>query len=138
MNKRPIHLSDSEAQREAGRVLMECPLDGSYTVEFKRLPNTRTARQNRALHKYLDLLAAGLSEGGYTVQVVLAKAVDREWDMEAAKSLLWKPIQKAMLGKESTADADTTDYTKVYETLNRFMGEKFGMESIPWPTKDHQ
>ena len=135
MNKQTFHLKNSDRYRALLHTVKHCELDGSYRVTVERIPQTRTAKQNRALHTYLALLAEKLSEGGYTVQQVLAQGVDREWDMEAAKSLLWKPIQKVVIGKDSTADANTTEYTKVYEILNRFMAEKFGV-SIPWPVKD--
>ncbi len=107
--------------------------NGEYEVTIKKLPKTRTALQNRALHKYCSLLAETLNDGGYTVQIILAQAFGREWNTEAVKSLLWKPIQKLIIDKESTADADRVEYTKVYEQVNRHLGEIFGVTSVPWP-----
>lgn len=117
------------------REVIDLPVDGSYEVIIKRLPKTRTSLQNRALHKYLSLLAEALNEAGYSVQSVLSHAVDREWDLNTAKGQLWRPLQELICEKESTADADTKDYSKVYEVLNRFMGEKFGVH-VPWPEKE--
>jgi hypothetical protein len=125
---------DSQAKKDAllAKVLA-MPIDGSYEGGITKLAQTRTAKQNRALHKYCSLLAETLNDGGYTVQVILAKAFGREWNMEAVKSLLWKPLQKLIIDKESTADADRVEYTKVYEQVNRHLGEIFGVPSVPWP-----
>ena len=58
-----------------------------------------------------------------------------DWTMELVKENFWKPVQVSQIGKESTADADTHEYTVVYENLNSFTGTNFGV-SLPWPNKD--
>ena len=55
-----------------------------------------------------------------------------DWTMELVKENFWKPVQVSQVDKQSTADADTHEYTVVYENLNRFTGENFGV-SLPWP-----
>jgi len=62
----------------------------------------RTLTQNRALHKYCELLAEALNDAGYEMKAVLAvKVVDVPWSKELVKEALWKPIQAAMDKGES-------------------------------------
>ena len=98
-------------------------------------PKTRTLTQNAALHKFLTMLADTLNDGGLTMKKVLKEEVDILWTQESAKEYLWRPIQKIMAGAESTADAKTTDYNKVYRTLCQHLAEKFGVECPAWPTR---
>lgn len=138
MSNHTIHIDSHQAKEEVYKSLLAMDCNGEFEITIKRLPKTRTSKQNRALHKYCSLLAGELNQGGYTVQKVLGEAVERDWDMEAVKSLLWKPIQDAVIGKESTADADRTEYSKVYDYVNRHLGEIFGVPSVPWPAKKEQ
>lgn len=94
----------------------------------------RTENQNRALHLYFTWLAESLNDAGYTVQLVLAKKIDLDWDKDKIKELLWRPAQKAILQKGSTTQLrKTQDIDAVYEHLNRHLGEKFGIH-VPFPT----
>jgi hypothetical protein len=131
-----IHLSGEWALDYCVDVVMGCPLDGSYEVTIRKLPQTRTAKQNRALHAYCRLLSENLVESGHSIQEILAAAYDRQWTPTAVKELLWRPIQVIMIDKESTTDANRGDYGIVHEQLQHHLGEKFGVPYIPWPTQD--
>lgn len=135
MSKQQFHVNSSDRKQAMLEAAISVPTDGSIRVTVERLPKTRTARQNRALHKWFELMADELNGAGYDVQTILGQAVGRSWDKEAVKSLLWKPIQEAVTGKESTADADRTEYTSVYEELTRHLADRFGV-SVPWPEEE--
>jgi hypothetical protein len=122
---------------EGMQQVMADGLNGEYEFALKKIPQTRTAQQRKALQLYCTIIAKQLNDSGNSVQITLAQAVDREWDMDAVKSLLWKPIQKIVINKESTADADRNEYTKVYDVLNRFLGEKFGV-GCAFPSKSNE
>lgn len=129
-----VHVNSEQVKMSLIRQLTEITPNGAYEVTIKKLPQTRTSQQNRALHKWCSMLADELNAGGYSVPIVLAKAVDTEWDGAAVKSLMWKKVQKQVIGKDSTADANIDEYTPVYEVLNRFLADKFGV-SVPWPNR---
>lgn len=96
----------------------------------------RSAQQNRALHLFYRLLAEELNAGGYTVQLILKEKMDLDWTPEAAKELLWRPAQRAILGKESTKDLEKVeDIDLVYSHLNRHLGEKFGIH-VAFPSHE--
>lgn len=96
-------------------------------------PPVRTLRQNRALHLWLRKVAKELNEGGYTVKLVMAQKMDIDWTGELAKELLWRPAQKVILGKESTAKlSKSQEIDMIFDHLNRHLGEKFGVH-VGWP-----
>jgi hypothetical protein len=94
----------------------------------------RTVQQNRALHLYCQLLSDALNDAGLDMKATLKPEIDIPWTPENVKNNLWRPIQKAMTGKESTTEIDTVDPSLVYEVLNKNIAEKFGIH-IAWPSK---
>jgi len=96
----------------------------------------RTKHQNRALHLYFTLLAEALNNAGLDQRKVLKPSVAIPWDAKSVKDQLWRQIQQAQVHKRSTTELDTKETTLIYETLNRHLGEKFGV-SILWPSEDH-
>jgi len=87
----------------------------------------RTLQQNRALHKLFELLAEELTTAGLDMRRTLKPEIDIPWTGETVKEYLWRPVMKAQLLKESTTQLTTKDIDKVFETLNRHLGEKFGL-----------
>lgn len=96
----------------------------------------RTSQQNKSLHKFCELLAEALNEAGYEMKAVLAvKQVDIPWNKDRVKDVLWKPLQEAMTGKESTTELNTVDPSEIYEVLNRHISQNFGVH-VPWPSEE--
>lgn len=97
----------------------------------------RTNQQSKAMHVYCGLLAEAMNDAGYDIRKVLEMRPTLEipWSKDLVKENLWRPIQKAMLNKESTKDPDRSEYTKVYETLNNFTATHFGI-GLPFPSKE--
>ena len=92
----------------------------------------RTEQQNKALHVLFTLLANTLNDAGLDMRKVLKPTVDIPWTTQTVKDQLWRPVQQAMLGKESTTELSTTDIDKVFDVINRHLGEKFGIhEDFP-------
>lgn len=100
--------------------------------EPKKYPQ-RTLTQNAALHLYFTLIATTLNDLGLDMRKVLKPGVDIPWSSTTVKNYLWRPIQKAQLGKTSTTELSTVDIDKVFDTLNRHLGEKFGVHE-DWPS----
>ena len=92
----------------------------------------RTIQQNRALHKYFGLLANSFNDAGLDMKKVLKPEIDIPWSGASVKEYIWKPIMKAQLQKSSTTELTTKEIDKVFDTINRFLSEKFGItESFP-------
>jgi hypothetical protein len=119
------------------RVIEKLYDDHKYCEFSVKTGRQRTSQQNKALHKYLGLLAEQLNNAGLDMRKVLRPSIDIPWTTKLAKEFLWRPIQKAVIDKESTTQADRNEYTKVYEVLNRHTAQSFGI-SLPWPTKEQE
>lgn len=102
----------------------------AYVVDIKNF-DMRTLKQNAAMHKYFTLVAEALNDKQLTVKTIIK--ADIEWNPISVKSLLWKPIQEAVLHKKSTTELKRKEIDDVYDTINRALGEKFGIH-VPFPT----
>lgn len=94
----------------------------------------RTVAQNKALHVFFSLLAKELNGAGLDMRTVLKPGVEIPWSPILVKDHLWKPLQKAVLKKESTTQLNKQmEIDKVHEVLMRHLGEKFGLEYVEFP-----
>lgn len=102
------------------------------TIDDTISPKQRTTQQNRALHKYFELLAETLNDAGLDMRAVLKPEVEIPWSKMTIKEFLWKPVLKVYLGKRSTADMTTKELDEVYDIVNRHLA-KHGVH-IPFPS----
>lgn len=93
----------------------------------------RTIKQNAALHVFFSKLSDMLNDAGYDVMKTLRHDIAIPWQPVLIKELMWRQIQKAMYDKQSTADLSSGELQLVYDTLNRHLGERFGIH-CPWPS----
>ena len=93
----------------------------------------RTLQQNKALHKYCEMLADALNDSGLDMRKTLKPGIDIPWDKDRIKEFLWKPIQEAMTGKASTTELNTVEPSEIYAVLDRHLSSKFGLH-VEWPT----
>lgn len=106
-----------------------------FLHRLKTSDDQRTPSQNNALHLGLTMLAQALNDAGLPMQKVLKPSVEIEWDMESVKKYLFKPILQARYGKDSTTKLKKIgELEVVWETMFRFLGEKFGLEYIEFPS----
>lgn len=93
----------------------------------------RTLQQNKAIHVLFNLIAKELNDSGNDMRRTLKETVDIPWTGANVKEFLWRPVQKAQLVKSSTTELTTKEIDEVFETLNRFLGERTGVH-IPFPS----
>jgi hypothetical protein len=109
--------------------------DGFVSVTISK--GSRTSKQNSAIHKYLGMLVSQLNASGLDMKKVIKEEVEIPWSVDSAKEYLWRPVQKAVVNKDSTTDLDTTEVNKVYEVLSRHLSTKFNI-TTPFPTWRHE
>ena len=98
----------------------------------------RTDLQNRSLHLFFRLLARSLNDAGYDQRKVLKESIEIPWDEKAIKERLWRPIQISMTEKRSTTElAKHVEIEEIHSVLLRHLGEKFGIEYIPFPSNEN-
>lgn len=95
---------------------------------------TRTLTQNKSLHKYCALLAEALNEAGLDMQTVLAEGTSIPWSESKVKEDIWRTVQVAALGKESTTKLETHEVSQVYDIVNRHISQTFGV-FVPFPNR---
>ena len=103
-------------------------------IMVKAVKATRTIKMNSCLHKYCSILAGHLNGAGYSVLKVLRKDAEIPWSGDSVKELLWRPVQIAMTGKESTTEATNVEYSDTHKVLDRHLSEKFGV-GASWPNR---
>jgi hypothetical protein len=79
-------------------------------------------------------LAQALNEGGFDMKKTLKQETDIPWTGELVKQYLWKPVQEAVTGKDSTSAASGEDYDKVHQVLSKHLSEKLNVY-LPFPTR---
>jgi hypothetical protein len=101
----------------------------------KHIATQRTTAQSNALHLFYTMLSEALNNAGLDMRTVLKESYDLSWTPESVKAHLWKPIQKAMYGIESTRELTKTggEIQKIHETIMRGLAEKFGLDYIEFP-----
>lgn len=93
-------------------------------------------KQNNSIHLYYQLLAEALNEAGYDMKAVIRQEVDIPWTAYSVKEFLWRPIQKMIMGENSTTKLKKKDIDVIYETLSRVIGERTGVY-IEFPSIDN-
>ena len=93
----------------------------------------RTLPQNRALHKYCEIISNEMNAAGYDFKEVVRLPVSMT--PELVKEYLFKRIMRTMYpDKESTTELDTIEIQKVYECMNAATATLFGI-SQEWPNR---
>ena len=96
---------------------------------------TRTLTQNASLHKFCSMLAQAMNEAGFDFRVFIKEGYPVPFTEELVKEYIWKPIQKAVTGHESTTKPEPKQYSEVYDVLNVKLAEH-GLY-IPWPCREN-
>lgn len=87
----------------------------------------RTSHQNAALHLFFKQLAELLNESGLDMRKTLKPDIDIPWTERNIKEFIWRPVQMAVLDKESTKELTTKDIDVVFDTIARHLASKHGL-----------
>ncbi len=99
-----------------------------------KIGRQRTLTQNASLHLFCQLLADALNDGGFDFRVFIKEGYPVPFNKNLVKDYLWRPIQKAITGKSSTAKPETHEYSVIYDALNVKLADHD--IHVPWPCKD--
>jgi hypothetical protein len=107
---------------------------GLKVHEILPVKSTRTITQNNALHLYLTQWAETLNEHGIGMKQIVRKDLDIPPTMQLLKDNVWKKIQRAMYGHNSTKDLDKQEeINKIVDVITKTFGERFKLY-VPWPS----
>jgi len=107
---------------------MECPDESAH--------NTVSRKQVNSLNLFCGQLSEALNLAGLDMPTVLKPGYKIWWTKHSVKELIWRPIQRAIYGKESTLDLRRREEaSKIHEQIMHMLGEKHGLEYIDFPHK---
>jgi hypothetical protein len=104
---------------------------------IKRKAKQRTDQQRKAIEVFCRELAKAFNDAGLDQRATLAamrEGVSIPWRQETVKDVIWRGIQEATVGKKSTTKLTTAEVSKIYDILNRWTSETFGL-SVRFPEK---
>jgi hypothetical protein len=101
-------------QAAIDRLKFHAKMNQSVTIEVFK--NTRTSQQNRALHKFFQMVADMLNEKGQTFKVL--DEFESQFTGTIVKECIWKPIQLVMFGTDSTKKLKTNEINIILDVLS--------------------
>lgn len=129
-----IYNLSNQKGKDSFKEKCEVLLEGDKRVELKVLSDTRTSRQNRALHLFFNQVAKELNDLGipFVYMGLKGHEMEMQWTGELFKQMTWKPIQKALFGTESTTKlSKTKQIDQIFEVINKFFAERGIEVSFP-------
>ena len=111
-------------------------INKGYTVDLIQKKNTRTTKQNSALHLLFTIVSNQLNEIGIEFQYIGLKGsvISTRHTPNLVKEHVWKPIQKALFNIDSTTKLNTEQINEIVDVLTKYFGDK-GIV-IAFPSKE--
>ncbi len=102
---------------------------------FGNMPKQLTRTAQNALHLWFEQVAEELNNKGITQRMLLEKinGIDVPCSKESIKDL-WKAIQSRYIGKKSTTSLTSGEIDKIYDALNKALGERLECH-VPFPDR---
>ena len=106
------------------------------TVDLTEKMNTRTNKQNRALHLLYSIMTNQLNEIGMTYKYFGLKGhiIETRYTTHIVKEFFWRPIQIALFDIKSTTKINTIQINEIVDVINKFFGERGVV--IEFPNKE--
>ncbi len=89
-------------------------------IELKKVQNTRSDRQNRALHLFFTKICEQLNNAGETMFIPVPfseKRIEMMHTPELYKEFVWKVIQWDLFQKKSTTQLTTMEINQILDIL---------------------
>ena len=93
----------------------------------------RSGLQNKSLHVFCDQVAEKLNDAGFDFRLFIKDGYPVPFNAQLVKDYLWRPVQKAITGKDSTTKPERGQYIEIYDALNVKLAEH-GI-FVEWPCK---
>lgn len=111
----------------------------ALTVLTAEPEKVRSTLMNKCLHKHMAVIADNLNANNWDMIKVFTTfkpGVEIPWSMESVKERMWKPIQLAMTGKNSSTKLSNAEMIEIEGVLAKFLSSKLGI-SVHWPSRDN-
>jgi hypothetical protein len=126
---------NSRQSLEAYKAFLDAQFEKHHYLRVtSKTGKQRTLTQNASLHLFCDFLADALNDAGFDFRTFVREGYPVPFNEVLVKEYLWRPIQKAITGKDSTTKPETHEYAMIYDSLNLKLAEH-GIY-VPWPCKE--
>ena len=111
-------------------------IDKGKTIDLIEKKNTRSTRQNSALHLLFTIIANQLNEMGVEFQYfgLKGQVLSVRHTPNLVKEHVWKPIQLALFDIKSTTKINTIQINEVVDVLVKYFAERGVL--IEFPSKE--
>ena len=126
----------NETEANKAKERLEHLIKTGKTIDLTEKKNTRTTRQNSALHLLFTIISSQLNEMGIEFQYygLKGQVLSTRHNPRLVKEHVWRPIQKALFDIESTTKINTEQINEIVDVLAKFFGER-GIV-IQFPSKE--
>ena len=100
--------------------------DNGKTIDIIIKRNTRSTKQNSALHLLFTIISSQLNEMGLEFRYLglSGQILEMRYTPELVKKHIWKPIQEALFDIHSTTKINTIQINEIVDVLIKFFGER--------------
>lgn len=131
-----IHNLQNEIEINKAKERFTSFIQRGKTIDLIEKKNTRTTRQNSALHLLFTIISSQLNEMGVEFQYfgLKGQVLSVRHTPNLVKEHVWKPIQRVLFDIESTTKINTEQINEVVDVLAKYFAEK-GIV-IQFPSKE--
>lgn len=97
-----------------------------------------TPNQRKAAWLYMTQKSEQLNDTGLDMRVILKPTYSIPWTKDSFHDHIWIPIQRAMYGTDSMKDLNKEQVSKIFEVIERELGEKHGLGHVPFPNDEQK
>ena len=111
-------------------------IKNGYTVDLIKKLNTRTTKQNSALHLLFTIISSQLNEIGIEFKYfgLKGKVISIMHTPHIVKEHVWRPLQIALFNIKSTKKINTDQINKVVDVLTKYFSDRGVV--IQFPNKE--
>ena len=102
-------------------------------VELDQVKPKRSNQQNRALHKFFNMISEALNEIGeeFIYKGLKGSDMSLNYSPKIVKDFFWRPIQVTLFGFESTTKLKTEEMNQIIDIIIKFFGDKGVLIEFP-------
>ena len=116
----------NETQLQKGKQHFKNLVKRNKKFNLTAVSDSRTAKQNRALHLYFSFISNELNELGmeFKYQGLIIEDLSSRYTSEIVKQFIWRPIQIALFSIKSTKNLDTKQMNQIIDVITKYFAER--------------
>ncbi len=101
-------------------------IDRGVTIDLIEKKNTRTTKQNAALHLFFTIMSSQLNEMGLEFHYygLNNNTLTTRYTPDVVKNYFWRPIQITLFDIISTKKINTEQINEILDVIIKWFGEK--------------